>query len=83
MGRIVNINSAKLMVSNTDFVIAFTFALGGLAARAGAHGPVNPKIDPDGYYEGLKAFVAAVLGGSGTSGRRASALLIGAAETWW
>lgn len=80
-----NINSAKLMGINTDFVIAFTFALGSALAAAGGvlTAQYNPKIDPlMGIMTGLKAFVAAVLGGIGNiPGAVLGGLLIGAAET--
>jgi branched-chain amino acid transport system permease protein len=80
-----NLNSAKLMGINTDFVIAFTFALGSALAAAGGvlTAQYNPKIDPlMGVLYGLKAFVAAVLGGIGNiPGAVLGGLLIGAAET--
>ncbi|HEX8249981.1 MAG TPA: branched-chain amino acid ABC transporter permease [Pyrinomonadaceae bacterium] len=80
-----NLNSAKLMGINTDFVIAFTFALGSALAAAGGvlTAQYNPKIDPlMGILYGLKAFVAAVLGGIGNiPGAVLGGLLIGAAET--
>jgi branched-chain amino acid transport system permease protein len=80
-----NIDSAKLMGINTDFVIALTFALGSaLAAAAGVlTAQYNPKIEPlMGIMTGLKAFVAAVLGGIGNiPGAVLGGLLIGAAET--
>ena len=80
-----NLNSAKLMGINTDFVIAFTFALGSALAAAGGvlTAQYNPKIDPlMGIMYGLKAFVAAVLGGIGNiPGAVLGGLLIGAAET--
>lgn len=80
-----NINSAKLMGINTNFIIAFTFALGSaLAAAAGVlTAQYNPKIEPlMGILTGLKAFVAAVLGGIGNiPGAVLGGLLIGAAET--
>jgi len=80
-----NINSAKLMGINTDFVIAFTFALGSALAAAGGvlTAQYNPKIEPlMGIMTGLKAFVAAVLGGIGNiPGAVLGGLLIGAAET--
>lgn len=81
-----NLNSAKLMGVNTDFVIAFTFALGsGLAAAAGVLvAQYQPKIFPlMGLMTGLKAFVAAVLGGIGNvPGAVLGGLLIGMAETF-
>ncbi|MDQ3748613.1 MAG: branched-chain amino acid ABC transporter permease [Acidobacteriota bacterium] len=80
-----NLNSAKLMGVNTDFVIAFTFALGSALAAAGGvlTAQYNPKIEPlMGIITGLKAFVAAVLGGIGNiPGAVLGGLLIGAAET--
>lgn len=80
-----NINSAKLMGINTNFVIAFTFALGSALAAAGGvlTAQYNPKIEPlMGIITGLKAFVAAVLGGIGNiPGAVLGGLLIGAAET--
>ncbi len=80
-----NLNSAKLMGINTDFVITFTFALGSALAAAGGvlTAQYNPKIEPlMGIITGLKAFVAAVLGGIGNiPGAVLGGLLIGAAET--
>ncbi|MGI8813063.1 MAG: branched-chain amino acid ABC transporter permease [Pyrinomonadaceae bacterium] len=80
-----NITSAKLMGINTNFVIAFTFALGSALAAAGGvlTAQYNPKIEPlMGIITGLKAFVAAVLGGIGNiPGAVLGGLLIGAAET--
>ncbi len=80
-----NLTSAKLMGINTDFVISFTFALGSALAAAGGvlTAQYNPKIDPlMGIMYGLKAFVAAVLGGIGNiPGAVLGGLLIGAAET--
>ena len=81
-----NLNSAKLMGINTDFVIAFTFAFGSALAAAGGvlTAQYNPKIDPlMGMMTGLKAFVAAVLGGIGNiPGAVLGGLLIGMAETF-
>ena len=71
---------------NTDRVIAFTFALG--AALAGAAGVMvqalsgtsfNPYV---GIPIGLKAFVAAVVGGIGNiPGAMVGGLIMGIAET--
>ena len=81
-----NLSVAKLMGINTDFVIAFTFALGSaLAAAGGVMVALSiPRIDPlMGLMTGLKAFVAAVLGGIGNiPGAMIGGLLIGLMETW-
>ncbi len=80
-----NLNSAKLMGVNTDLIIVFTFALGSALAAAGGvlTAQYNPTIYPlMGIITGLKAFVAAVLGGIGNiPGAVLGGLLIGAAET--
>jgi len=79
-----NLNAAKLMGINTDRIIAYTFALG--SALAGAGGILvsllYPKIDPlMGVMPGLKAFVAAVLGGIGSiTGAMLGGLILGLAE---
>ena len=79
-----NLDAAKLMGISTDKIIAITFALGSaLAAAAGVLiGMQIPKIDPlMGINYGLKAFVAAVLGGIGNiPGAVLGGLLIGASE---
>lgn len=81
-----NLNSAKLMGINTDAIITLTFAIGSsLAAAAGVlTAQYNPNIEPlMGILTGLKAFVAAVLGGIGNiPGAVLGGLLIGAAETF-
>lgn len=80
-----NQEAAKLMGINTDRVIAVTFALG--SALAGAAGILvslrYPKFDPlIGVLTGLKAFVAAVLGGIGNiTGAVLGGFVIGIAET--
>ena len=80
-----NLNSAKLMGINTNVIIAFTFALGSALAAAGGvlTAQYSPTIDPlMGITTGLKAFVAAVLGGIGNiPGAVLGGLLIGVAET--
>jgi len=61
-------DAAKLMGIDVDRIISFTFAIGsGLAAAAGVLvGIYYNSIDPlMGIMPGLKAFVAAVLGGIG------------------
>jgi branched-chain amino acid transport system permease protein len=77
--------AALLMGINTDHVIAFTFALG--SALAGAAGFLYPalehtRVDPlMGILPGLKAFVAAVLGGIGSiPGAMVGGLIMGIAE---
>jgi len=81
-----NLNSAKLMGINTDVIISITFALGSALAAAGGvlTAQYNPQIDPlMGILTGLKAFVAAVLGGIGNiPGAVLGGLLIGLAETF-
>jgi branched-chain amino acid transport system permease protein len=79
-----NLDAAKLMGISTDRIIAVTFALGSaLAAAAGVLiGMQIPKIDPlMGIVYGLKAFVAAVLGGIGNiPGAVLGGLLLGISE---
>jgi branched-chain amino acid transport system permease protein len=79
-----NLDASKLMGISTDWIIAITFALGSaLAAAAGVLiGMQIPKIDPlMGIMYGLKAFVAAVLGGIGNvAGAVLGGLLIGVSE---
>jgi len=81
-----NLAAAKLMGINTDFVISFTFALGSALAAAGGVmvALAIPRIDPlMGLMTGLKAFVAAVLGGIGSiPGAMVGGVLIGLMETW-
>ena len=79
-------DAAGLMGINIGRVISFTFVLGSmLAAAAGILvGLYNPKIDPlMGIMPGLKAFVAAVLGGIGNiPGAILGGLIMGVAETF-
>jgi branched-chain amino acid transport system permease protein len=81
-----NLAVAKLMGINTNLVIAFTFALGSALAAAGGVmvALAIPRIDPlMGLMTGLKAFVAAVLGGIGNiPGAMIGGMLIGLMETW-
>jgi branched-chain amino acid transport system permease protein len=81
----VDAQAAALMGVPVDRVIAGTFVLGSaLAAAAGILvGLSNPKIDPlMGLLPGLKAFVAAVLGGIGSiPGAMVGGLLLGVVET--
>lgn len=80
----MNLGAARLMGINTNRVISVTFALGSALAAAGGilfsldQIIVNPLI---GVLTGLKAFVAAVLGGIGSiPGAMLGGLLIGLAE---
>src|SRR5689334_1719735 len=79
-----SLDASRLMGISTDKIIGITFALGsGLAAAAGVLiGMQIPKIDPlMGIPYGLKAFVAAVLGGIGSvPGAVLGGLLIGVSE---
>jgi branched-chain amino acid transport system permease protein len=81
-----NLDASKLMGISTDRIIATTFALGSaFAAAAGVLVAMAiPKIDPlMGIISGLKAFVAAVLGGIGNvPGALLGGLIIGLAEVF-
>ena len=79
-----NIDAAKLMGIDTNRVIRATFAIGSALAAAGGilfgldQITINPLM---GVLTGLKAFVAAVLGGIGSiPGAVLGGLLIGLAE---
>jgi branched-chain amino acid transport system permease protein len=78
-------DAARLMGIATDRIIAFTFAIGSaLAAAAGVLvGLYLPRVDPlMGLIPGIKAFVAAVLGGIGNiPGAMVGGLVMGIAET--
>jgi len=80
-----NFETASLMGIPTDRVISTTFVIGSmLAAVAGIlYGLSYPKIDPlMGIMPGLKAFVAAVLGGIGNvPGAVVGGLVIGIVES--
>ncbi len=77
-------DAASLMGIPVDRIITITFALGSaLAAAAGfLVGLTNPKIEPlMGIMPGIKAFVAAVLGGIGSiPGAMIGGLLMGISE---
>jgi branched-chain amino acid transport system permease protein len=81
-----NTTAASLMGININQVISFTFIIGSaLAAAAGILFGLNyPKIDPlIGILYGLKAFVAAVLGGIGNiAGAALGGMIIGLVETF-
>jgi branched-chain amino acid transport system permease protein len=81
----VNPTACSLMGVNNGLVISFTFALGSaLAAAAGILVAMDsPSINPlMGNLPGIKAFVAAVLGGIGNiTGAVLGGLIIGVLET--
>jgi branched-chain amino acid transport system permease protein len=82
----LNPKAAQLVGINNNAVISFTFALG--SALAGAGGVLYalnyPSIDPlMGVMPGLKAFVAAILGGIGNiPGAALGGLILGTVETF-
>ena len=80
-----NMTAASLMGININNTISFTFILGSsLAGAAGILYSINyPSIDPlMGLLPGLKAFIAAVLGGIGNfPGAVLGGVLIGSVET--
>ena len=81
-----NATAASLMGINIDTVVSFTFGLG--SALAGAAGILYalsyPSIDPlMGLLPGVKAFVAAVLGGIGNiPGAAVGGIILGIVETF-
>ena len=81
----LNPTAAALMGVNTNVVISFTFALGSALAAAGGifYALLYQAIDPFmGVLPGIKAFVAAVLGGIGNiPGAALGGILIGVLET--
>ncbi|MEO0104888.1 MAG: branched-chain amino acid ABC transporter permease, partial [candidate division WOR-3 bacterium] len=78
--------TALLMGINVDNIISLTFALGAALAGAGGvlYGICYPQIHPYmGIMPGLKAFVAAVLGGIGIiSGAVLGSYIIGMVEVF-
>lgn len=86
--RAVSLNpkAAQLVGVNNDVVISFTFALGSALAGAGGilYALNYPSIDPlMGVMPGLKAFVAAILGGIGNiPGAALGGLILGTVETF-
>ncbi len=81
-----NMQAASLMGINISKIITFTFIVGSALAGAGGvlYGREYPSIDPlMGILPGLKAFVAAVLGGIGNiPGAALGGLIIGLVETF-
>ena len=78
------VDTAALMGVNTDRTIAWTFMFGSaLAAVAGVMDAIRYDVRPlMGLMPGLKAFIAAVLGGIGSiPGALVGALLLGLVET--
>ncbi len=86
--RAVSFNhvAASLVGINNDRVISFTFGLGSALAAAGGilYAMNYPSIEPYmGILPGLKAFVAAVLGGIGNiPGAALGGVLLGLIETF-
>ena len=81
-----NQQAASLMGINISNVITFTFMIGSALAAAGGvlYGAQYPSIDPlMGIMPGLKAFVAAVLGGIGNiPGAAIGGFIIGTVEAF-
>ena len=81
----LNPTASSLMGVNNSVVISFTFGLGSALAAAGGilYASLYPSIEPFmGVLPGLKAFVAAVLGGIGNiPGAALGGFLIGITET--
>jgi branched-chain amino acid transport system permease protein len=81
-----SLETANLIGINVNKVILITFIIGSsLAGAAGVlYGIAYPKIDPLlGLLPGLKAFIAAVLGGIGNvTGAVIGAIMLGLSETY-
>jgi branched-chain amino acid transport system permease protein len=80
-----DMDAAYLMGINVNRVISFTFAIGAALAAAGGilFATAYPQVQPYmGMMPGLKAFVAAVLGGIGSvPGAMLGGFILGTAET--
>ena len=80
-----DMGAASLMGISVNRTIAVTFVIGSVLAGAGGvlYASAYPQIDPTmGYIPGLKAFVAAVLGGIGSvPGAMLGGVILGVAET--
>lgn len=80
-----DLQASSLMGINVNKTIAITFAIGSVLAGAGGvlYASAYPQVDPMmGYMPGLKAFVAAVLGGIGSiPGAMIGGVILGIAET--
>jgi len=80
-----DMDAAYLMGINVNKVISFTFAIGAALGAAGGilFATAYPQVEPYmGMMPGLKAFVAAVLGGIGSvPGAMLGGFILGTAET--
>ena len=80
-----DLGASALMGINVNKTIAITFLIGSVLAGAGGvlYATAYPQVDPMlGYIPGLKAFVAAVLGGIGSiPGAMVGGVLLGIVET--
>lgn len=80
-----DMGAASLMGINVNRTIATTFVIGSILAGAGGvlYASCYPQVDPMmGYIPGLKAFVAAVLGGIGSvPGAMVGGFILGITET--
>ena len=80
-----DMGASSLMGINVNRIITLTFVIGSVLAGAGGvlYATAYPQIDPMmGYIPGLKAFVAAVLGGIGSiPGAMLGGVILGIAET--
>lgn len=80
-----DMDAALLMGINVNRVISFTFAIGAALGAAGGilYATAYPQVQPYmGLMPGLKAFVAAVLGGIGSiPGAMLGGFILGVAET--
>jgi branched-chain amino acid transport system permease protein len=80
-----DMGAASLMGISVNGIITFTFALGSVLAAAGGvlYASAYPQVNPlMGMMPGLKAFVAAVLGGIGSvPGAMLGGFILGIAET--
>jgi branched-chain amino acid transport system permease protein len=80
-----DMQASSLMGISVNKTIAFTFALGAVLAAAGGvlYATAYPQVEPTmGTMPGLKAFVAAVLGGIGSvPGAMLGGYILGVAET--
>ena len=81
-----DMQAASLMGISVNRIISFTFALGSILAAGGGvlYASAYPRVDPlMGMMPGLKAFVAAVLGGIGSiPGAMLGGFILGIVETF-